>query len=83
MENLKGKRICEECACKPVCSTYHATDGVIRCCYVVPAERYVKRIRAEAHQVVMMMKCGSCGAYVLEQDHLCPQCGAMFDGSVE
>lgn len=83
MESLKEKWICDECACQPVCEIYRATGGVTRCCWMVPAERYVKRVRAEAHQVTMTMKCGRCGAYVLEQDHLCPGCGAMFDGSVE
>ena len=83
METSRGKWICDECACKPVCGTYRATEGVTQCKYIVPAEQYVKRFRAEGHQVTMTMKCGRCGAYVLEQDHLCPQCGARFDGSVE
>ena len=83
MENLREKQICDECACGPVCDIYRVTGGVTQCRHVIPAERYVKRIRTEAYQVLMTMKCGRCGAYVLEQDHLCPQCGAMFDGSVE
>ena len=83
MENSKEKRICDECACRQVCSTYRATGGVTKCRYLIPAEQYVKRVRAEAHQVTMTMKCGRCGAYVLEQDHLCPQCGARFNGECE
>lgn len=83
MKNPREKLICDECACQSICNVYHATGGVIKCHYIIPAKHYTKRVRAEAHQVVMTMKCGRCGAYVLEQDHLCPQCGAMFDGSVE
>ena len=83
MENLEEKRICDECACQPVCGVYRATGGITKCSDIVPVTQYVKRVRAEAHQVVMTMRCGRCGAYVLEYDHLCPQCGAAFDGSVE
>lgn len=75
--------ICGDCACIPVCMIYSATGGVAQCRYMISAERYVKRVRAEAHQVVMTMKCGRCGAYVLEQDHLCPQCGAQMKMEVE
>ena len=82
MENSMRKWICDECACKPVCDAYRATGGIAQCRYVTPVEQYAKRVRAEAHQVVMTMKCCRCGAYVLEQDLLCPQCGARFDGSV-
>ena len=83
MANLMKKNKCEQCACNPVCGVYRAMGELEKCGYFREKEIYVKRVRAEAHQVVMTMKCGRCGAYVLEQDHLCSQCGAMFDGSVE
>ena len=74
---------CGQCACNPVCELYRAMGELEKCRHFREKEIYIKRVRAEAHQVVMTMKCGRCGAYVLEYDHLCPQCGAMFDGSVE
>ena len=78
MERQKSK--CAECACRPVCGLYSAMGALERCSYFREREVCVERVRAEAHQVVMSMKCGRCGAYVLEQDHLCPQCGASFYG---
>lgn len=77
------KTLCDDCACQVVCGAYDATGGLDKCEFFQRKEIYVKRFRAEAHHVVMTMKCGRCGAYVLEYDHLCPQCGARFDGSVE
>ena len=41
---------------------------------------YADMIPAEPYQVVMTMKCGRCGAYVLEQDHVCGGCGSLFGG---
>lgn len=41
---------------------------------------YADKIPAEAHHVVMTMRCGRCGAYVLEQDHVCGGCGVLFGG---
>ena len=77
------KNKCEQCACNSVCEVYRAMGELEKCGYFREKETYTKRVRAEAHQVVMTMKCGRCGAYVLEYDHLCPQCGTRFYGGVE
>ena len=46
--------------------------------------KYANKVRAkEPNHVVMTMQCDNCGAYVLEQDHVCAGCGAIFKGSVE
>ena len=71
---------CKSCVCAEVCGICRATGGVDRCRYYHAKDECVERVRAEAHQVTMTMKCGRCGAYVLEYDHLCPGCGAMFKG---
>ena len=83
MSLMELTNICNACVCQSVCGVYHATGGMNKCDHYHEKDCYIHRVRAEAHQVTMTMKCGRCGAYVLEQDHLCPGCGAMFDGSVK
>ena len=83
MKNLNQNDACVGCVCVPVCAVYRATGGVVKCEHRHEEDCYIHKVRAEAHQATMTMKCGRCGAYVLEQDHACPGCGAMFNGSVE
>ena len=76
----KNKTICDECLCWPICSTYRATNGVRHCKYFYAGSPHAKMERAkEPVSVVLIMQCGRCGAHVLEQDHICPGCGAILD----
>lgn len=67
---------------RAVLSNYPAGAYAIEAIKAVDAtiNTYADMIPAEAHQVTMTMKCGRCGAYVLEQDHVCGGCGALFGG---
>lgn len=75
-----SKGICESCVCMVVCSILRATGGMERCKHYHEVDRYTHKVRAEANQIVTTMRCGRCSAYVLEQDHVCPGCGARFNG---
>ena len=65
---------------RAVLSNYPAGAYAIEAIKPVDAtiNTYADMIPAEPHQVVMTMKCGKCGAYVLEQDYVCGGCGALF-----
>ena len=69
---------CYKCMYRPICGISCETEDNSKCKYYHAKNESAKKVRAEAHQVTMTMKCGRCGAYVLEQDHVCGGCGALF-----
>ena len=77
------QNVCDDCVCLPVCGIYNATGGIGQCKHRTVREKveYATKIRAsEPNHVILTMKCSRCGAYMLEQDHVCPACGAIMRG---
>ena len=88
MESLKGKWICNQCVCLPVCSIFRATDGMTQCKYFYDRRGTAmwvidyKKSWVNGQTYKVGHKCSNCGYFSKDPTSFCPHCGRSMKRAI-